>query len=122
VSVIQPDICHAGGISEVRRIAAHAELYGQRLAPHNPLGPVSTAASIHLAAATPNFLMLEHCRRQPWFDEVQRDPLRLENGHFVLPEGAGLGIELDEDVIARNPYKPRAFYDIRYPDGAFGEV
>jgi galactonate dehydratase len=88
VSVIQPDICHAGGISEVRRIAAHAELYGQRLAPHNPLGPVSTAASIHLAAATPNFLMLEHCRRSPWFDDVQRGkPLQLQAGHFVLPEG-----------------------------------
>ena len=54
--------------------------------------------------------------------EYSGEPLRLRDGHFELPQGPGLGIELDEDVIARHPYQPRPFYDIRYPDGAVAEV
>jgi galactonate dehydratase len=104
--IIQPDICHAGGISELRRIAAYAETFGIPVAPHNPLGPVSMAASVHTAAAMPNFMILEFCRRSSLFQEVQKQGIRIKDGHAELPVAAGLGIELDEEVIARHPYQP----------------
>ena len=71
IDVAQPDICHAGGISELRKIAALAEACYVKIAPHNPNGPVATMASVHLAAAIPNFLILEFAH-QPLRDEVQR--------------------------------------------------
>ena len=71
VDVIQADISHCGGIGELLRIAAYAEVYGVLMAPHNPYGPVALAANAHACAAMPNFLILEHCRHRPWFDEVQ---------------------------------------------------
>jgi len=120
--VIQPDICHAGGISELRRIAALAEIYFVPVAPHNPQGPVSTAAAVHLAASIPNFSILEHCRRYPWFNDVQRDPLRIESGNVELPTKPGLGVELVEDVISTSPYKPLTPAQYYGPDGAVADV
>lgn len=108
VGVIQPDLCHAGGISEVRRIAAMAETYYVQVAPHNPYGPVSTAACLHLCAAIPNFLLLEYLwNNEPWRSRVQKGdaPIRAENGYLALPETPGLGIDLDEDLIASRPYE-----------------
>jgi galactonate dehydratase len=108
VSVIQPDLCHAGGISEVRRIAAMAETYYVQVAPHNPYGPVSTAACLHLCTAIPNFLILEYVwTNEPWRSRVQKgDPMRADAGYLALPEAPGLGIDLDEDVICSRPYQP----------------
>lgn len=109
VSVIQPDLCHAGGISEVRRIAAMAETYYVQVAPHNPYGPVSTAACLHLCAAIPNFLILEYVwTNEPWRSRMQRGdtPMRAVNGYLELPEAPGLGIDLDEEVLASRPYEP----------------
>lgn len=108
VSVIQPDLCHAGGISEVRRIAAMAETYYIQVAPHNPYGPVSTAACLHLCAAIPNFLILEYVwTNEPWRTRVQvGEPIRAENGYLRLPEAPGLGIDLDEELISSRPYEP----------------
>lgn len=107
VSVIQPDLCHAGGISEVRRIASMAETYYIKVAPHNPYGPVSTAACLHLCAAIPNFHILEYVwTNEPWRSRVQKgDPMRNEAGYLSLPDRPGLGIDLDEDVIASRPYE-----------------
>lgn len=107
VSVIQPDLCHAGGISEVRRIASMAETYYVQVAPHNPYGPVSTAACLHLCAAIPNFLILEYVwTNEPWRSRVQKgDPIRNEDGYLRLPEAPGLGIDLDEQVIAGRPFE-----------------
>ncbi|HJN38727.1 MAG TPA: galactonate dehydratase, partial [Chloroflexota bacterium] len=103
VPIIQPDICYAGGISELRRIAAHAETHYIQVAPHNPNGPVATAANLHFAAATPNFLVLEYARKKPYFEEALAEPLVVKDGHFELPTGPGLGIELDFDYIAKHP-------------------
>lgn len=103
VPIIQPDICYAGGISELRRIAAHAETHYIKMAPHNPNGPVATAASIHLAAAIPNFLILEYARKTPYFEKVLKEPLVVQDGHFELPNKPGLGIELDMDYIEKHP-------------------
>jgi galactonate dehydratase len=108
VSVIQPDLCHAGGISEVRRIAAMAETYYIQVAPHNPYGPVSTAACLHLCAAIPNFLILEYVwTNEPWRSRVQKgEPMRAEGGYLQLPTAPGLGIDLDEEILASRPYDP----------------
>ncbi len=106
VDVIQPDLCHAGGILETHAIAAMAEVSYVKVAPHNPNGPVATAASIQLAAAIPNFLILELALSEPQRSQVQRVGPRLVDGFFELPTGPGLGIELDPEVIAANPYAP----------------
>jgi galactonate dehydratase len=96
-SILQPDLCHAGGITEVRLIAGMAEAYYATLAPHNPLGPISLAAGIHLAASIPNFL----CQEQVSLgDGYLKTPFTVEGGYVDLPTGPGLGIELDEAALA----------------------
>tara|TARA_B100000949_G_C14276951_1_gene449942 strand:- start:946 stop:2073 length:1128 start_codon:yes stop_codon:yes gene_type:complete len=103
--IIQPDICHTGGISEIRRIASYAEIFGIPVAPHNPLGPVALAASVHAAAAMPNFMILEYCRRSPLFSQVQKQGVRIKDGFAELPNQPGLGVELDESLIWKHPYR-----------------
>ncbi|MBI4219025.1 MAG: galactonate dehydratase [Chloroflexi bacterium] len=123
VDVIQPDICHGGGISELRRIAAHAETEYIKVAPHNPNGPVACAASVHLCAAIPNFLILETARDMPWHDRVQKQPLVIKDGYFELPTSPGLGIDLDEKVIRSRPFQPHKYvgsWDER--DGGVADV
>ena len=97
-TVLQPDLCHAGGITEVRLIAGMAEAYYATIAPHNPLGPISLAAGIQLAASIPNFL----CQEQTTFGEgYLKKPFQLEKGGYIpIPTGPGLGIELDENALA----------------------
>ena len=96
-SILQPDLCHAGGITEVRLIAGMAEAYYAAIAPHNPLGPISLAAGIQIAASIPNFL----CQEQVSLgDGYLKQPFQLEDGYVLLPDGPGLGIELDDDQIA----------------------
>jgi galactonate dehydratase len=119
--VIQPDICHCGGISELRRIAAAAETYYVQIAPHNPNGPISTAAAVHVCAASPNFLILESIQSPPWHDRVQKEPLRFVNGYIELPTKPGLGVELDEEVIASRPYEPLPSIYYSWSDGAPAE-
>ena len=114
VDVIQPDICHDGGILETHAIAAMAEACYVAVAPHNPNGPVATAASVHLAATIPNFLILELAHSEPYRSQVQKIGLTVEQGYIRLPTAPGLGIELDAEVIAAHPYEPvdyRAAYD-----------
>ncbi len=118
VDVIQPDICHAGGISELRKIATMAEVYGVRIAPHNPYGPVALAAAVHLAAATSNFLILEYCRSSPLFFTVQSQGIQVRNGYAELPTAPGLGVELKLDVIEQYPYQPLKTRQYAGPDGA----
>jgi galactonate dehydratase len=123
VDVIQPDICHAGGISELRRISTHAEMEYIKVAPHNPNGPVACAASVQLCAAIPNFLILETARDMPWHDKVQKTPLKIKDGYFELPTTPGLGIDLDEAVIKSRPFEPHTYrgsWDER--DGAVADV
>ena len=118
VDVAQPDICHAGGLTELRKIAAMAEASYIKIAPHNPNGPVATMASVHLAASIPNFLILE-VAQQPLRDEVQRQGLTIKDGWAELPRLPGLGIELDAEVVAAHPYAP-GDYDPAFYFGRFG--
>ena len=103
IDVCQADICHAGGISELLKIAHFAEVYGITMAPHNPYGPVALAAAAHLAAAIQNFNILEHCPIQPLFDQVQQVKVPIEKGYIDVEElgrRPGLGVELDMEVVA----------------------
>ena len=102
-SLLQPDTCHAGGISEVRRIAAMAEVYYAGLAPHNPYGPVSTAACVHVDFAAPNFVIQELVDPDtaPAAMELVKDPLPVVDGHILPPDRPGLGVEVDEEACAR---------------------
>ncbi|HET6882961.1 MAG TPA: galactonate dehydratase, partial [Pirellulales bacterium] len=96
-TILQPDLCHAGGITEVRLIAGMAEAYYAAIAPHNPLGPISLAAGVQLAAAIPNFL----CQEQVTLgDGYLKRPFTLRDGYLDLPTGPGLGITLDDDAVA----------------------
>jgi galactonate dehydratase len=96
-AILQPDLSHAGGIFEVRKIAAMAEAHYAAIAPHCPLGPISLAACLQVDACTPNFL----CQEQVTLGErYLRRPFPLEDGHVPMPEGPGLGIEVDEQAVA----------------------
>jgi galactonate dehydratase len=100
VDVIMPDVKHAGGISECRRIAALAETRNIPVAPHSPAGPVSTIAGVHLAASIRNFLILEYAFGEvPWREQLISPPERVEGGFMPLPEGPGLGVELNQEIV-----------------------
>lgn len=111
VSILQPDLCHAGGITEVRLIAGMAEAYYATIAPHNPLGPISLAAGMHLAASIPNFL----CQEQVCLgDGYLKTPFQVQNGYIPIPTGPGLGVELDEHALADkldHDWRNREAYD-----------
>ncbi len=98
VGIVQPDLCHAGGITECRLIAGMAEAYYIPVAPHNPMGPISLASGLHLAASIPNFLVQEQVTLGEGY---LKNPFKLQkDGTVMIPEGPGLGIELDEAAIA----------------------
>lgn len=95
-TILQPDMCHAGGIMEARIIAGMAEAYYGAIAPHNPLGPISLAAGLQLAGCIPNFL----CQEQRSLGQgYLKEPFAMENGFVRLPQRPGLGIELDEEQM-----------------------
>jgi len=110
-AVLQPDLCHAGGILECKKIAAMAECWYAGVAPHNPLGPISLAACLQLDACIPNFLVQEQVSLGEGY---LKEPFRLVDGHIELPTAPGLGIELDDEAVAtregHNWKSPRLFH------------
>jgi len=130
LAVAQPDISHAGGISEVRRIAALAETFGVPLAPHCPLGPIALAACLQLDFAIPNLLIQEqslgiHYNIGNELLDYLVDPSVFEfhNGHISRPTGPGLGIEVDEAAVraaAKHGHQWRS-PTWRHTDGSFAE-
>ena len=114
-TILQPDVCYAGGITELRLIAGQAEAYYSPLAPHNPQGPCSLAASLQLAGCIPNFLAQE--RGDNEYMELLAEPLpRVENGHRPLPTKPGLGITIDEDKLMDEVGEPHAYGPQYDPD------
>jgi galactonate dehydratase len=103
--IIQPDITHFGGILNTKKLAAWAEVYYMLIAPHNVGGPISTAAALHLAACTPNFKIQEHFNdfSEAYVKKAAPGNPEIEDGYFALPSGPGLGVTLDEEVVAANP-------------------
>jgi len=104
--IIQPDICVAGGLLELKKIAAMAEAFYVTVAPHNPMGPLATAVNVHLAACIPNFLILEYNPDdRPPRSDFLLEPLVVENGYITLPDKPGWGVELNEEALGKYPYK-----------------
>jgi D-arabinonate dehydratase/D-galactarolactone cycloisomerase len=104
LDVVQPDVCRAGGLTECRRIAHLADVFGAGLAPHVSIGSaIQFAATAHLAAAIPNFVIMEYwIGENPVGNDVLRAPLRLEDGMLIIPEGPGLGLDLIEERLLRH--------------------
>lgn len=123
----QPDVSHAGGIMEVRKIAAMAESHYIPVCPHNPSGPVANAATLQLAACVPNFYLLETMANDiPWRADVSTEKVKFENSEMFIPDLPGLGIDINEEEIAKHPYECRnlrhyvgTLTDIR-PEGSTG--
>src|SRR5437762_1964419 len=110
-TILQPDLCHAGGLTECRLIAGMAEAFYAAIAPHNPLGPISLAAGLHLAAAIPNFLCQEQSSLGVGYI---KKPFQVRDGYIDIPTGPGLGIELDENALANkldHDWRNRETYD-----------
>jgi len=123
-SVIQPDITHCGGLSEARRICALAEAYRVAVAPHNPQGPVSTAASLELGFATPSYIICETVHSDvPWRADVVTEGFTVEKkGRIVRPNNRpGLGIEINEDEVRKHPFKQEELLRSFYKDGSVGD-
>ena len=119
VSVIQPDICHVGGIFEGRKLAAVIEMYYGTVAPHNPLGPISLAACLQLDTCIPNFLVQEHPGNPDKSDlgvGYITEPFVIKDGYIDVPTKPGLGVELDEEALQDKIYDgkwttPRQYYE-----------
>ncbi len=131
LDIAQPDLSHAGGISEVRRIAAMAEAYDVALAPHCPLGPIALAACLQVAAATPNFA-IEEMSLGIHYNTGEHDLLTycadasifsIADGHVAVPAGPGLGIIVDEDKVRAAASEPHRWRNPawRTPDGSLAE-
>ena len=101
--IIMPDVARAGGILEMKKIAALADTYYVPVAPHDMVGPIATAASLHLSACTPNFLILEHQMNDvPWRDDLTDEPLVVRDGHMALPTRPGLGVKLNHAAVEKH--------------------
>ncbi len=123
-SVLQPDITHCGGLTEARRIAAMAEAYRVAIAPHNPQGPVSTAASLEFGFATPGYVICETVHNDvPWRQDVVREGFTVEpKGRIVRPgTRPGLGIEIDESEVRKHPFEQEVLQRSFYADGSVGD-
>lgn len=101
VDVAQPDVVYVGGITELKKIAALAEIYQVSVAPHSTKGPVGTMAAAHVMASIPNALIQEFITPAwiPWRDSVLAEPLELHSGKLRVPDRPGLGIEFDEEAL-----------------------
>jgi galactonate dehydratase len=114
-TIVQPDICYAGGITELRLIAGMAEAYYTPVAPHNPQGPCSLAASYQLAACIPNFLAQE--RGDAEYSDLLAKPLPpVTKGHRPLLTDPGLGITIDEEKLKAQVGEPRQYRPAFDPD------
>lgn len=117
---IQPDISHAGGIMELKKIAAEAECRYLPFAPHNPSGPVANAATLQLAANCPNFCILEIMYSDVvWRKEVTNEALHYEDGYMFISDKPGLGIEIHEEECLKHPYQP---HTLRHYTGALTDI
>ncbi|MCD7059560.1 galactonate dehydratase [Pelagibacterium xiamenense] len=120
VDIVQPDICHCGGLLEAKKIAARAEAIGVGVAPHNPLGPIAGVAALHFAVSTPNHVIQEEMvGAVPWYFDVVQGPIKMVDGFWQVPEAPGLGVYVDEAECDRHPYAREVLHtqNAVMPDG-----
>lgn len=105
---------NAGGLTEAKKIAAQAEAEHVSFAPHNPLGPVATAICAHVDATNPNFMIQELFQTYDveWVEDLLIEPITVEDGFLEIPEGPGLGIELDMETVAEHEYTSEGVHTI----------
>lgn len=117
---IQPDVSHAGGIMELKKIAAIAEAKYIPFAPHNPSGPVANAATLQLAACCPNFCILEIMYSDvDYRKDVTDEKLEYKDGYITIPNKPGLGIEINEEECLKHPYE---VHTLRHYTGALTDI
>lgn len=130
VDIIQPDLSHAGGITECRKIAAMAEAYDVAVAPHCPLGPIALAACLQLDAVSYNCFIQEQSlgihynAANDLLDyAANKDVFRYEDGYVAIPDGPGLGVEIDEDYVRERAREGHRWRNPvwRHKDGSFAE-
>jgi galactonate dehydratase len=126
--VAQFDITHCGGLTEARRIAALADAYRIALAPHNPQGPVSTAASLEFGFSQPSYIICETVHQDvPWRQDVVREGFGSSfgvepDGRIVRPNTRpGLGIEIDLEEVRKHPFQQELPQRVFYDDGSVGD-
>jgi galactonate dehydratase len=105
VDYVQPDLLHSGGMSELKKIGAMAEVHSIQIAPHNPNGPIATAAAAHVCATLPNFESLEMIKDTPRRAVVTNEKLVIEDGYLLVSDAPGLGIDIDTEACERYPAK-----------------
>lgn len=118
---LQPDISHVGGLGEAKKIATLAQVRYLPICPHNPLGPVTNAMTLQFAAATSNVVWLETMVADvPWRKELApNEQLSIVDGHMLIPDTPGLGIDIDEVACAQHPYKA---YALRHYNGTWTKI
>ena len=117
---IQPDISHAGGIKELKKIAAQAECNYIPFAPHNPSGPVANAATLQIAANCQNFCILEIMYSDvEWRKDIVNENLEYENGYIKISDKPGLGIDINEEECLKHPYEPHV---LRHYNGSLTNI
>ncbi|MER9159849.1 galactonate dehydratase [Mesorhizobium sp. M7A.F.Ca.US.006.01.1.1] len=130
VDIIQPDLSHAGGITECRKIAAMAEAYDVAVAPHCPLGPIALAACLQLDAVSYNCFIQEQSlgihynAANDLLDyAANKDVFRYEDGYVAIPDGPGLGVEIDEEYVKERAREGHRWRNPvwRHKDGSFAE-
>lgn len=120
VDYVQPDVSHAGGVMELKKIAALAEACYIPFAPHNPSGPVANAATLQLAACCANFSLLEIMDSDvDYRSDITDEALVYADGYLSIPDRPGLGIELNEEACAAHPYRP---HTLRHYTGALTDI
>ena len=104
---VRPDLCLCGGLSGCKKVAAMAEAHHVKVIPHNPLSPISTAACVQLDACIPNFALQEYTgESEPPKSELLKNPLELKDGYITVPDGPGLGVEINEESL-KMPEDPK---------------
>ena len=109
--IISPDLAKAGGLMEGKRISDLADLYYTPVAPHNIGSPIQTVGNCHVMATVPNFLVLEfHHLNEPIWDALVHESPLIENGYIRVPEGPGLGVTLNEEVVRKHMKEEFGFF------------
>ena len=117
VDYVQPDMLHCGGMTELKKIAIMAEAQRIQIAPHNPSGPVATAAYFQICSTLPNFEFLEMVSSNPFRREITTEDYTVKDGYITVPDRPGLGIDINEETFAK--YPARCAPQVLYSGAAF---